>query len=46
MIQAGATTWWESFVPETKNTNPHLGESLAHAWGSLPTYLLKQYLAK
>jgi len=44
MIQAGATTWWESFVPEIKDTSPHLGESLAHAWGSLPTFLLDKYL--
>jgi len=44
MIKAGATTWWESFVPEIADTSPHLGESLAHAWGSLPTYLLAKYL--
>jgi len=45
MIKAGATTWWESFVPEIADISPHLGESLAHAWGSLPTYLLQKYLA-
>jgi len=44
MIKAGATTWWEGFNPETGKTSPHFGESLAHAWGSLPTYLLSKYL--
>lgn len=46
MLQAGATTWWESFNPETGQTDPHMGESMAHAWGSLPTYLLLKYLDK
>lgn len=44
MIRAGATTWWESFNPETFSTNARMGESMAHAWGSLPSYLLRKYL--
>ena len=44
MLKAGATTWWESFDPETGSTRANLGESMAHAWGSLPTFLLDKHL--
>jgi len=46
MLRAGATSWWENFDLQTGSINPSMGDSLAHAWGSLPTYLLPKYLGK
>lgn len=44
MLEAGATTWWENFDLRTGSMRSNMGDSLAHAWGSLPTYLLQKYL--
>jgi alpha-L-rhamnosidase len=39
MLEAGATTWWESFTaPERHET------AQSHGWGSSPTWLLTTYL--
>lgn len=40
MIACGATTWWETFAPEECSTLAVYGDSLSHAWGAGPTFLL------
>ena len=49
MLQEGATTFWEKYVPAETGTQ-HLamygrpyGKSLCHAWGASPIYLLGRY---
>lgn len=49
MLQNGATSFWEKYVPSEKGTE-HLqmygrpyGKSLCHAWGASPVYLLGKY---
>ena len=49
MLQEGATSFWEKYVPSEKGTQ-HLamygrpyGKSLCHAWGASPVYLLGKY---
>ncbi len=39
LLDAGATTWWESFEAGQKRT-----ASLSHAWGGAPTWFLTTYL--
>ena len=49
MLEEGATTFWEKFIPEENGTQ-HLamygrpyGKSLCHAWGASPLYLIGRY---
>ncbi len=49
MLNEGATSFWEKYVPTDKGTQ-HLamygrpyGKSLCHAWGASPIYLLGRY---
>lgn len=49
MLENGATSFWEKYVPSEKGTE-HLqmygrpyGKSLCHAWGASPVYLLGKY---
>lgn len=49
MLNEGATSFWEKYVPSEKGTQ-HLamygrpyGKSLCHAWGASPVYLLGRY---
>ena len=49
MLKAGATTFWEKYVPSEHGTQ-HLsmygrpyGKSLCHAWGASPVYLLGRF---
>ena len=49
MLDEGATTFWEKYVPSEQGSQ-HLamygrpyGKSLCHAWGAAPLYLLGRY---
>ncbi|HNB52213.1 MAG TPA: hypothetical protein PK530_09740, partial [Anaerolineales bacterium] len=39
MLNAGATTWWETFTFPERYTAAH-----SHGWGSSPTWILSTYL--
>ncbi|MBO4217054.1 MAG: alpha-rhamnosidase [Clostridia bacterium] len=50
MIEKGATTFWESYLPEQSRVENYAmygrpyGKSLCHAWGSSPIYLIGKYV--
>jgi len=47
MIDLGADTFWEAFMPENLNYSPYgspIISSYCHAWSCTPPYLIKKYL--
>lgn len=45
MVEAGADTFWEAYVPGDPDFSPygdHLVDSLCHAWSCTPTYLIRK----
>lgn len=50
MLEAGATTFWETFDPNEQGQERYamygrpFGKSLCHAWGANPVYLFGKYL--
>lgn len=46
MVEAGADTFWEAYVPGDPDFSPygdHLIDSLCHAWSCTPTYLIRKF---
>lgn len=49
MINLGADTFWEAFVPADPNFSPYdspMINSYCHAWSCTPAYLIDKYLIK
>ena len=49
MIQKGADTFWEVYLPDDDYASPygsHLINSYCHAWSCTPTYLLRREQGK
>lgn len=47
MIELGADTFWEAFMPEDPSYSPYgspLVNSYCHAWSCTPAYLFREYL--
>lgn len=47
MIDLGADTFWEAFMPENLNYSPYgspIISSYCHAWSCTPAYLIKNYI--
>ncbi len=46
MIDLGADTFWEAYVPEDPDFSPYndrMGNSLCHAWSCTPSYFIRKY---
>ena len=46
MVEAGADTFWESWMPEDPDASPYGGSivnSYCHAWSCTPVYILKKF---
>ena len=46
MIDSGADTFWEAYVPEDPEFSPYgdrMGNSLCHAWSCTPSYFIRKY---
>ena len=46
MIDLGADTFWEAYVPDNPDFSPYddrKGNSLCHAWSCTPSYFIRKY---
>ena len=46
MVEAGADTFWESWMPDDPEASPYGGSiinSYCHAWSCTPVYILKEF---
>ncbi len=46
MIDLGADTFWEAYVPDDPDFSPYydrMGNSLCHAWSCTPSYFIRKY---